>query len=79
MELTVAVDEHLLDGARQAAGTTDDRRVVEMGLRELVRQQQVKALIGSFGTFDLTLTGGDLLKLRCSEIDRPNGRSDGCS
>ncbi len=70
MERTVVIDERLLEEARQAAGTADDRQVVEMGLRELVRQQQIKALIASFGTFDLDMTDDELRQLRRSEIKR---------
>ena len=70
MERTVAIDETLLDAARDAAGTTDDREVVEMGLRELLRRQQVRALVESFGTFELTMTEEELQRLRRGEIAR---------
>jgi hypothetical protein len=70
MERTVTIDERLLDEARRAAGAIDDRQVVEMGLRELVRRQQVKALVDSFGTFDLDMTDEDLRRLRQLEIKR---------
>ena len=70
MECTVLIDDRLLEAGRQAAGTSEVQTLVEVGLRELVRSQQLKVLADSFGTFDLDLTVEELRRLRRAEVDR---------
>jgi Arc/MetJ family transcription regulator len=50
MECTVLIDDRLLEAGRQAAGTSEVQTLVEVGLRELVRSQQLKVLADSLQT-----------------------------
>jgi hypothetical protein len=70
MEYPRDIDERLPDAARRSAGTSDIRQLVATGLRELVRQEQLKELVESFGTFNLDITDEPLLPLRRSEPHR---------
>jgi hypothetical protein len=70
MECTLQIDERLLAEAREAAGTADVHRLVEMGLRELVRQRRLSSLVDSFGTVDLALSGEELHRLRRADLTR---------
>lgn len=42
--------------------------LIELGLRELVRQRKLRELVDSFGTYDLTMTEGDLFHLRRQDL-----------
>jgi Arc/MetJ family transcription regulator len=70
MRTTVEIDDRLLEAARRATGTAEVQALVELGLQELVRQQQRQALVESFGSFDLALTDQDLARLRQAELGR---------
>ena len=70
MEYTVVIDDRLLEDAREAAGTTELQKVIELGLRELVRQQRLRALIGSLRNFELSMTEDELQGLRRTEVHR---------
>lgn len=58
---TLDIDETLLRQAMEASGAKTKTEAVELALRELVRQRQLKLLRQELGTFDLDL---DLEKLR---------------
>jgi Arc/MetJ family transcription regulator len=64
---TVMIDERLIHQARQALGSYSIKDLVEMGLRNLVKQQNREALRKELGTFDLDLTPDELEQLRAAQ------------
>ena len=58
---TLDIDGELLAKAMEASGAKTKTEAVELALRELVRQRQLKLLREELGTFDLDL---DLEKLQ---------------
>ena len=58
---TLDIDAELLAKAMEASGAKTKTEAVELALRELVRQRQLKLLREELGTFDLDL---DLEKLQ---------------
>ena len=64
MKTTVVIDEELLDRAMKAAEVRTKREAIEIGLRELVRKANMRALREELGTFDLNLSLEELEQLR---------------
>ena len=55
MRTTVELDEKLLSEAEKIAGETSPTKVVNRALEEFVRQDRVRRLLASLGTWDLDL------------------------
>jgi len=64
---TVEIDEKLLEKAMKLTGAKTKKRVIEYGLRELVRSINRDLLKKELGTFDLDLSLKDLEKMRENE------------
>lgn len=64
MKTTVVIDDNLLKEAVKAAGVRTKREAIEMGLRELVRKRNLRALKEELGTYDLDLSPDELERLR---------------
>lgn len=64
---TLDIDEVLLERAMEASGTKTKTEVVELALRELIRQRQRELLRKELGTFDLDLDLEELRRLRWAE------------
>jgi len=58
------MDEKLLERARQILGTSTIKDTVEESLRRVLRQQALKELADSLGTFDIDLTPQKLRQMR---------------
>jgi Arc/MetJ family transcription regulator len=71
MEITVTIDEHLLEAAQAALGTPSVDETVEAGLREVVRARELQEAIALIGTEDLLAdTLSDLLAARTKDTSR---------
>lgn len=64
---TVEIDEKLLEKAMKLTGAKTKKRVIEYGLRELVRSINRDLFKKELGTFDLDLSLKDLEKMRENE------------
>ena len=64
MKTTVVIDDDLLRDAIKATGVRTKREAIELGLRELVRIRNLKALKEELGTYDLDLSPEELERLR---------------
>ena len=64
---TVEIDEILLEKAMKLSGAKTKKRVIEYGLRELVRSINRDLFKKELGTFDLDLSLKDLEKMRENE------------
>ncbi len=64
---TVEIDEKLLEKAMKLSGAKTKKRVIEYGLRELVRSINRDLFKNELGTFDLDLSLKDLEKMRENE------------
>jgi len=64
---TVEIDEKLLEKAMKLSGAKTKKRVIEYGLRELVRSINRDLFKKELGTFDLDLSLKDLEKMRENE------------
>ncbi|MCK4932823.1 MAG: hypothetical protein GQ545_08190 [Candidatus Aminicenantes bacterium] len=64
---TVEIDEILLEKAMKLSGAKTKKRVIEYGLRELVRSINRDLFKKELGTFDLDLSLKDLEKMREDE------------
>ena len=64
---TVEIDEILLEKAMKLSGAKTKKRVIEYGLRELVRSINRDLFKNELGTFDLDLSLKDLEKMRENE------------
>ncbi|MBA7691251.1 hypothetical protein ES703_99794 [subsurface metagenome] len=64
---TVEIDEKLLEKAMKLSGAKTKKRVIEYGLRELVRSINRDLFKKELGTFDLDLSIKDLEKMRGNE------------
>ena len=64
---TVEIDEKLLEKAMKLSGAKTKKRVIEYGLRELVRSINRDLFKKELGTFDLDLSLKDLEKMREDE------------
>lgn len=61
---TVEIDEKLLEKAMKLSGAKTKKRVIEYGLKELVRSINRDLFKKELGTFDLDLSSEDLEKMR---------------
>ena len=61
---TVMLDEKLIQQAQEVLGPHSIKELIEMGLRNLVKQQNREALRKELGTFDLDLPPAELEQLR---------------
>ena len=61
---TVMIDEGLIQQAKEALGPHSIKELIEMGLRNLVKQRNREALRKELGTFDIDLTPDELERLR---------------
>ena len=64
VKTTVVIDDNLLRDAVKAAGVRTKREAIELGLKELVRKRNLKALKEELGTYDLDLSPEELERLR---------------
>jgi Arc/MetJ family transcription regulator len=64
---TVEIDEILLEKAMKLSGAKTKKRVIEYGLRELVRSINRDLFKKELGTFDLDMSLKDLEKMREDE------------
>ncbi len=64
---TVEIDEKLLEKAMKLSGAKTKKRVIEYGLRELVRSINRDLFKKELGTFDLDLSLTNLEKMRENE------------
>ena len=68
MEITVTVDESLLEAARAALGKPSIDDTVEAGLREVLRTRELREALALIGTEDLVAdTLPDLLAARAKD------------
>lgn len=70
MECTLVIDEHLLQEAQAALGTTTVQETVDAGLRAAIQRQREAEFLASIEGINLDMTEEDLLHLRRSEIER---------
>jgi Arc/MetJ family transcription regulator len=64
VKTTVVIDDNLLRDAVKAAGVKTKREAIELGLKELVRKKNLKALKEELGTYDLDSSLEELERLR---------------
>ena len=64
---TVEIDEKLLEKAMKLSGLKTKKRVIEFGLKELVKSINRDLFKKELGTFDLDLSLEDLEKMREDE------------
>jgi Arc/MetJ family transcription regulator len=64
MRTTIEIDDELLQEAMAVTGTKQKRRVVELALREVIRQQRVQRLVKRLGKTPLSLALSDLRRMR---------------
>ena len=64
---TVEIDEKLLEKAMKLSGVKTKKRVIEFGLKELVKSINRDLFKKELGTFDLDLSLEDLEKMREDE------------
>jgi len=67
MRTTVEIDDRLLQEAMVATGTKKKRQLIELALREVIRQQRIDRLIRRLGTTPLTITATDLRRMRADD------------
>lgn len=64
---TVEIDEKLLEKAMKLSGAKTKKKVIEFGLKELVRSINRDLFKEELGTFDLDLSLKDLEEMREDE------------
>jgi Arc/MetJ family transcription regulator len=64
---TVEIDEKLLEKAMKISGTKTKKKVIEEGLKELIKSINRNLFIKELGTFDIELSLKDLEKMRKDE------------
>jgi len=64
---TVIIDDELINQALKVTKLKTKKKVIEEGLKELIKKKNKERLIKELGTFDIDLTYEDLMKQREAE------------
>ncbi len=64
---TVIIDDELINQALKVTKLKTKKKVIEEGLKELIRKKNKEMLVKELGTFDIDLTYEDLMKQREAE------------
>jgi len=64
---TVIIDDELINQALKVTKLKTKRKVIEEGLKELIRKKNKEMLAKELGTFDIDLTYEELMKQREAE------------
>lgn len=62
--LSVAIDEKLLEDARQVLGTRTKRETIQVALEEAARRGRLRRMLEHLGTLDLGVSREDVLDRR---------------
>ena len=64
---TVIIDDELINQAMKVTKLKTKKKVIEEGLKELIRKKNKEMLAKELGTFDIDLTYEELMKQREAE------------
>ena len=68
MRTTLAIDEDLLDEAKELSGAKTKKETIERALKELIQRRKSKKLIDLEGKVELSYTVEELIKRRRKDV-----------
>jgi len=68
MRTTLAIDEGLLDEAKELSGAKTKKETIEKALKELIQRRKSKKLIDLEGKVELSYTVEELTKRRRKDV-----------